>query len=289
MKIIALPAAALAIAAGLPAAAQEGDPQSAPPASATAGTVFDGDYISVGVGAVISPSYDGSDDYVISPIPVFMGSLGGVQITPRGGGIALDFVPDGDGPISFDAGLSAGINLNRVRQIKDPVVKSLGKLDAAVELGPTAGISYSGLLNPYDSLSASVDVRWDVAGAHKGRVMTPAVSYFTPLSRGMIAALSFSAEHTSARYAEYYYSVSPAQSQASGLPAFDPDGGGFNSAGATLFWGIDLDGDIANGGLGLIVAGNYSRMLGDAKRSPFTSIRGDANQWLGVVGIGYTF
>lgn len=284
MRIFAWPVAALALSAGLPAQAQEADRQ-----DAISGTAFDGDYISVGVGAIYGPSYDGSDDYVASPIPIIMGSLGGVDITPRGGGLALDFVPDGDGSVSFDAGIAAGMNMNRVRQIEDPVVSSLGKLDTAVEVGPTAGVSYAGLLNPYDSVSASVDVRWDVAGAHKGRTINPAISYFTPLSRGMIAALSISAEHSSARYADYYYSVSPAQSEASGLPAFDADGGGFNRAGVTLFSGIDLDGDITNGGLGLILIGSYSRMLGDAKNSPFTSIRGDANQWLGAVGIGYTF
>lgn len=290
MKSIALSAAAIAMAAGLPAQAQDtGGQQDIGRQDVTAGTAYDGDYLSVGVGVIYGPSYDGSDDYVVSPIPVFMGSVGGVDITPRGGGLALDFVPDGDGPVSFDAGIAAGLNLNRVRQIEDPVVESLGKLDMAVEVGPTAGVSYSGLLHPYDTLTTSLDVQWDVAGAHEGRVINPAISYFTPLSRSMIAALAFNAEHASARYADYYYSISPAQSEISGLPAFETDGGGFTRAGATLFWGIDLDGDLANGGLGLMVIGNYSRMLGDAKRSPFTSIRGDADQWLGAVGIGYTF
>jgi outer membrane scaffolding protein for murein synthesis (MipA/OmpV family) len=37
------------------------------------------------------------------------------------------------------------------------------------------------------------------------------------------------------------------------------------------------------------VIGGYSRMLGDAKRSPYTSIRGSADQWFAAVGIGYTF
>jgi hypothetical protein len=30
-------------------------------------------------------------------------------------------------------------------------------------------------------------------------------------------------------------------------------------------------------------------MLGDAKRSPVTSKRGSADQWLGAVGLGFTF
>ena len=53
--------------------------------------------------------------------------------------------------------------------------------------------------------------------------------------------------------------------------------------------GIDFDGDLTNGGLAAVLVGGYSRMLGDAKRSPFTSIRGSADQWFAAVGLGYTF
>jgi outer membrane scaffolding protein for murein synthesis (MipA/OmpV family) len=72
------------------------------------------------------------------------------------------------------------------------------------------------------------------------------------------------------------------------LPVFDADSG-FTRAGANLLLGFDLDGNLENGGLALVVVGGYSRMLGDAKRSPVTSIRGDADQWLGAVGVGFTF
>ena len=52
---------------------------------------------------------------------------------------------------------------------------------------------------------------------------------------------------------------------------------------------VDLDGDVTNGGFGLIFLGSYSRLLGDPKRSPVTSIRGSASQWFGAIGVGYTF
>ena len=64
---------------------------------------------------------------------------------------------------------------------------------------------------------------------------------------------------------------------------------GWTKAGATLLTGFDLDGDLTNGGLAAVVIGGYSRMMGDAKRSPYTSIRGSADQWFAAVGIGYTF
>lgn len=286
---IAVPLAALSLIVAAPAMAQDGVPvetsRAAPPIE---GTVFDGDWLSVGIGAAYSPSYDGSDDYVVSVLPLVQGSLGGVDINPRPGGLALDFIPDSrDGP-GFDLGVAARIRANRARQIKDPVVASLGELDTAIEVGPTVGISLPRVLHGFDSLSFTLDTRWDVAGAHRGMVIDPSVTYFTPLSRGIIASLSLSAEYVDGDYADYYYSIDAAGSAVSGLPTFDA-GSGFTKASATMLMGFDLDGDATNGGLALVVLGGYSRMLGDARRTPLTSIRGDANQWLVAVGIGYTF
>ncbi len=251
-------------------------------------TVFDGDWISIGVGAAYSPSYDGSDDYVVSVLPIVQGSLGGVDINPRPGGLALDFVPDAREGSGFDAGIAMRIRRARASQIEDPVVASLGELDTAIEVGPTAGVSFPQVLNPFDSLSFNVDARWDVAGAHDGMVIDPSVTYFTPLSRGVIASFSLSAEYVDDSYADYYYSIGPAGSLTSGLPQFDADSG-FTKASATLLTGVDLDGDATNGGLALVGIGGYSRMLGDAKDTPFTSIRGDADQWFVAAGVGYTF
>ena len=68
-------------------------------------TVFDGDYLTVGIGAGYAPSYEGSDDYLFYPQPVIQGSLAGIAITPRPGGIALDVIPDGrDAKVGFSLG-----------------------------------------------------------------------------------------------------------------------------------------------------------------------------------------
>jgi hypothetical protein len=37
------------------------------------------------------------------------------------------------------------------------------------------------------------------------------------------------------------------------------------------------------------VLGGYTRQLGDGKRTPLTRLRGSADQFLGAVGVGYTF
>ncbi|KLE34928.1 structural protein MipA [Aurantiacibacter luteus] len=255
-------------------------------------TVFSGDYLSLGVGAAYSPSYTGSDDYVIDVLPIVQGSLGGIKISPRAGGITLDFIQDRPGGPGIDLGVAARIRGNRASQIKDEVVEHYGELDTAYEVGPSAGISFPAVLNPYDNLSLKTDVLFDVSGAHDGMTVSPSVTYFTPLSRAMAASLSIGTEWADEDFQDYYFRVDnslytgPAGQQ---LPGYEPDGGGFTSVGANLLLAYDLDGDLANGGLGLVFIGGYSRVLGDAADTPFTSIRGSEDQFLAAVGIGYTF
>lgn len=278
---LACASAAFALLPAVPALAQDIAP--------TEGSVFDGDWLTVGAGGVYAPSYEGSDDYVFFPVPVVQGNLAGVAINARPAGLALDFIPDPDQGLGFNLGVNARLRSNRAQQIKDPVVKTLGKLDRAVEVGPTAGITYRGLFNQYDNFSVNVDVGWDVAGAHKGMVVSPSISYFTPLSRGMAAGISVNAQWADKKYNDYYFTVSPGDNLISGLPIYDGRDSGFTRGGVNLFTAIDLDGDLSNGGISLIVLGGYSRMLGDAKHTPFTSIRGDANQWMAGAGVAYTF
>lgn len=274
----------LASGFALPASAQEAVPE-----IDFENSVFAGDYLSVGVGVAVNASYKGSDDYVLTPIPVVQGSLGGVDINPRPAGLALDFIPDGDGKVDFDLGVAARLRSDRAKQIEDEVVASLGALDRAIEVGPAVGVKFSEILHPYDSITVSSDVLWDVNGAHGGMVVAPSVTYFTPLSRGVATSLSLSTEYVSEDFADYYFRVTPEQSLASGLPAFEPDGGGFTNVGATLLMGVDLNGNMLDGGLALLAIAGYSRLLGDAADTPFTSVRGSRDQFLGVLGIGYTF
>jgi outer membrane scaffolding protein for murein synthesis (MipA/OmpV family) len=251
--------------------------------------VLEGDRLTVGLGAIYGPSYEGSDDYVFSPLPLVQGSLGGVTITPRPGGVALDLIADADDEkIGFSFGPVATWSGNRRRQIEDPVVRSAGRLKGALDVGVNGGVTFSKLLNPYDSLTVSADARWNVNKAHRGMVVTPAVSYLTPLSRAALATLVVSAKHVDDDYARYYYSVSPAQATASGLPLYNAKGG-WASMGANLLTVLDLDGNLLNGGFAVVGFGNYSRLLNDAKRNPYTAIRGDPDQWVAGAGVAYTF
>jgi len=272
-------------------AAEEQQERTGPP-EGFGETVFDGDFLTIGVGGAISPSYTGSNDYVFSALPVVQGSLGGVRFSPRAAGLTIDFLPDPGEGVGFDLGIAARVRSNRADRIKDDVVQQYGVLDRAVEVGPSVGVNFPRLLNPFDSLSIKTDVMFDVAGAHGGTVVSPSISYFTPINRGVAASLTLSTEWADEDFQDYNFTVDPADFTgmgASPLAAFDPDGGGFTSAGASLLIGVDLDGDITNGGLSLVTIVGYSQLLGDAANTPFTSERGSRSQLLGVLGIAYTF
>lgn len=263
--------------------------QAGPPAGPPGDSVFDDTYVTIGLGGSYSPSYDGSDDYGFSVLPVVLGSVEGIDFTPRGPGFAVNVIPDRDNAkIDFLFGPVITASFDRVNDIRDPVVEQLGELDTAIEIGPTAGIQINQITNPFDSLTAALDVKWDVAGAHEGMIISPSLTYFTPVSRGAAISLIMTAEHVDDDFADYYYTITPAGSLASGLPTFTAESG-WKSIGGTVFGVIDLDGNALNGGWSAIILGGYSRLLGDAKRSPVTSIRGSADQWFASLGVGYTF
>ncbi len=288
MKFLTMLTATVALAA-TSAHAQTAESETAKADAADRG-VFAGDWLTVGVGAGYGPSYEGSDDYVLFPAPIAQGSIGGFDFGARGPGFYVDVIPDSNSEsnVKFLVGPLVRVRFDRNSNIKDPVVRALGKEDVAVEIGATAGVSFSKVLNPFDTLTISSDIQWDVAGAHEGRLITPNITYSTPLSEAVFTSLSVSATHVDGNYADTYFSIDALGSAASGLPVFDADGG-WKSYGASLLGGLDLSGDVRDGGWGIFGLVSYSKLTGDAKRSPVTSIRGDADQWFLAAGVSYTF
>ncbi len=285
-------AAAATCALATPAFAQQTD-VSAPLPTGEEATVFDGDFLSVGVGVGYNPSYSGSDDYNVNVLPIVQGSVWGIDINPRPAGLALDLIPDAAEGVSFSAGPMVRLRNDRVDadDINDDVVAAYGELDRAVEVGGSVGVKFPQVLNPFDSLSFTLDATWDVAGAHDGRTISPSVTYFTPVSRATAASLSFSTSFVDDDFADYYYSV-PATNAAlpaeDVLPGFDAEGG-MQSYGFNLLLAHDLSGDLTDGGLSLVGIAGWTKLVDDAADSPFTSIRGDNDQYLVALGVGYTF
>jgi outer membrane scaffolding protein for murein synthesis (MipA/OmpV family) len=254
-----------------------------------ASSVFDGDFLVVGAGAVSMPSYEGSNDRAISPIGGVFGRIAGIGINPRAAGIAFDFIPEAKGQrLSFGLGPVFRYRANRNRNIKDPVVARLGKLDAVIEGGVAANVTLVGVLNSFDRVSVGADFRWDISGKGGGRVIAPGMTYFTPVSKGQVIGARVGAEFVDSKYANYNYAIDAVGSAASGLPQYRGHGG-FKEWNVAAFTAVDLSRNFLDGGFALGLGAQYTRLQGSAAETPITAIRGKRGQLFVGAGVSYTF
>ena len=279
----------ITIAVATPAAAQ--DAPLAPDAGGTAAAVPGGDSITIGAAGVYLPDYEGSNDYHFVPAPGAIGSISGFNFTLAGNQLSVDLVPGPPGP-SWDlqAGPIGVVDFNRSspKNIGDARVRALGRRSTAIELGGYVGIGKTGVItSDYDRLSVSVSYRKGVRGAHRGGILSPTVNYFTPLSRKAAIGLSASAERAERGYAAAYYDVDATGSIASGLPVYTARGGWKNYTLGALGT-VALTGDLLHG-FKLVGGATYTRLLNDFADSPIVRIAGNRSQWIGVLGLAYTF
>lgn len=278
-------------------AAEEAQPATpapaAPPPFAFAKPVFDKTWATIGLGVGMVPSYAGSDDYIAFPLPLIAGRVGGVGIAPNGPGFVLDLNspkpamgPRKGARIAF--GPAFRFRNDRNNRISDDVVARAGKLDAALEVGGNLAVNIPNVVKPFDQLGIGVQARRDVLGAHGGWVIEPQVSYRALLGKGFTLQAQASAEFVDDSFADYYFTVSPAQAAATGLAQYRADGG-LNRVGTTAILAYDLDRNPLNGGWSLNGIGGYSRLIGDSADTPYTAVRGDANQFILGLGVAYTF
>jgi outer membrane scaffolding protein for murein synthesis (MipA/OmpV family) len=246
------------------------------------------DMITIGAGAALVPDYEGSNDYRVIPAAAIRGRISGFSFSTRGTYLYVNVIPGSD-KVHFDAGPIVGARFNSRRHIHDDIVELLPRRKTAIEVGGFAGVSFHGVTNPYDTLGVRLDVTHDINSAHKSTIFTPNLEFSTPLSRTTYASANVSMDFVGNKFADYYYTITPADSLATGgvLPAFDADGGMKNWK-AGLLLNQSITGDLL-GGFSIFGAGQYSRLVGDFKRSPIVSLRGSASQWIGAVGLAYTW
>lgn len=249
--------------------------------------------ITVGVGVGVIPSYAGSNDARVIPGGFVRGKVAGFPIVTRGGTLYVDAIRDSgraDG-IDIGAGPLAGVRLERVETVGDERVEALGELNPAVELGGWVGVAKTGVVtSAYDRVAVRLAWRRDVANAYGGTMLTPAVEYATPLSTTTYVGLSLAADYVGKGFGRYYYDVSPAGAVASGLSVYDAAGrkAGFVRWNLGVMAGKSLSGDLRQG-WSLLGGVGYGRMLGRYARSPVVSEAGSRDQWMGGMGLAYTF
>lgn len=247
------------------------------------------DRLTVGVGGIIAPDYEGSNDTVIRPAFGALARFRGHNIAFKGTSLSVDLVPEyADQKFKIVVAPFANLNFDRSDQPRDPVVGLIRKRKVALEMGATVGVTWNGVItSKYDSLTIQVSASHDVGTVSKSYIITPTVQYLTPLSEKSLVGASLSADFVGGRYARYYFGVGPNASAASGLPIFAPSGG-LKSASLGLMGAYALGHDL-NHGFALGALFNYERLFGDFARTPLVATRGSRGQFVGALGLGYTF
>ncbi len=247
---------AASIAAASPALAQEPMPAGPNPGVDLS--------LRLGIGGKVAPDYEGSDDYELKPWPIFSLEF-----------LRLPGIGEFGGP---STGFSIGPSFNFVGERKEtdnPALIGLGNVSAAVELGARIGFETE-IVEAFAALRHGI-------GGHHGIVGDLGVNaILRPMDRLEVRA-GPRASFADGEYFNTYFSVTPAQSAASGLPAFDA-GSGFKSVGLEA----EVTYDFTDHWRGHLGAG-WDRLVGDAANSPIVMAAGDENQFHVGLGVSYRF
>jgi outer membrane protein len=230
--------------------------------------------VTVGVEARVTPLWQGADDrYHTFPVPLLDVRRAGTMERFRGprDGISIGLIDTG----SFRLGPVGKIRFPR-RVKDDGNLAGLGDVGWAYEVGVFADYYFV----PWLRTRAEVRQGW---GAHDGLtadLMADVIARVTPqltLSAG--PRVSFASTDATAPY----FSVTPVQAAASGLPVFNARGG-VRSVGAgaqaRYFWTPQW---------ATHAFVEYERLGGDAKNSPIVALRGSPDQWTFGAGVTYAF
>ena len=262
--------------------ARPSGPQSGPPAE-------DRNQITIGIGGGIAPRFNGDDDYEFQPGGIVRGKVEGFEFAMRGFNLYVDLVREQAGDkVNIIAGPVAQVRPERTGGFKDARLQLLGEKDAAIELGGYVGVGQRGVLIPPDSLTFDVSFVHDVANVHDSYIIKPGITYASPLSQRTFASLGISADYVGSGYGRTYFDTPAIAAPVPSISGYATSGAGFKSVGATFLIGQDLGGDNRKG-WGLFALTGYSRLLGQYANSALVREAGDPDQFLGIVGIAYSF
>jgi outer membrane protein len=169
------------------------------------------------------------------------------------------------------------------RDVDDPVVNQLPPIGGGWEAGAIAGYHFvhAGSI-PWRwrvGVSATTAISGDATGGH----VTPYTSFWMPLSRTVFVGVGAGVTWSTASFMAQRFSVTPADSAASGLPEYAA-GSGMRQVYAWPAVIIRLS-ERWFAGAGAF----YQRLTGDAADSPIVTERGSPNQWTTGFGIGYAW
>lgn len=223
----------------------------------------------LGLGVGATPDYVGSDDYRLRIIPLI--DIRYDDIVALQGNVLRVF-PVRDGNVR--AGPLLAYQFGR-KEKRNPVLRGMGDISDTVQLG--------GFLEYHDtSFVALGEVRKSL-GAGQGTMAMLTVAHGLMRRDPFLLGAAVRFKWLSQSAVQTNFGVTADQSLATGLPEYFPEAG-VSEVGLHMLARYDINDRWRLEGLV-----GYSRMLGNAADSPLVRIAGSDNQFLGGIGVRYSF
>ena len=235
----------------------------------------------IGLGVGFAPDYEGSDDYMFGVAPFARFQFKGHQqyLLLKGYELQINLIDHS----WFRLGPSVNYHFGRDHDVDDSVVKKMKKIDDTIEAGGFVGVEFIDKQNPRKRFLADIDFLTDVGNEYDGYYVKASGRVWYPLSQMFDFGFGLGLCYASDNYMSTYFGVSRKDSLRTGLPVFDADSGVKDVRVNTVFvMHLNMNWHLATGI-------QYRRLVGDADDSPVVDDRGSSNQWLGGIGLAYSW
>lgn len=230
------------------------------------------DEVTTGLGAAVTPDYEGSEDYQIVPAIYARANWdSGRYLQFIGTELLFNALPSK----TWRFGPTLHYRFER-DDVDNDRVDRMEEVDGAFEAGAFAGVKI-------EKWHAFLNFLHDISSSHDGFVLNLVAGYnitVTPEFRMSIDAI---ATYASDDYMDTYFGVNSADAARSGLSQYEAEAD-LKDVGASVFgvykpwrdWSL----------MGFLV---FQRLLGDAADSPLVDKEGNANQFVGGFTVNYHF
>jgi outer membrane protein len=236
----------------------------------------------IGIGAAMSPDYEGSDDREAT-LNLFGNykwdsgryvALGGTHEAGRALRVKANLISDAWSP-TWEMGPVLQYRMER-DDVDNDSVDRMKDVDAATELGAFVGFR-SG---PW---AASLTYATDVSDEHDGAVTELAGSYRLAVNNEFSLTFGASMSYADGDYMDTYFGVNSRNVGSSNLSNYDAESGIKDyGLSVTAEYGLDEN-------WGLLGGVKYYRLMNDAEDSPLVNDLGDRDQISASLAVTYTF
>jgi outer membrane protein len=275
-RLVRISLASFAFASVLAVPAFAADLPAPPPMEPVAAPVVvqSGWMVTVGARILVSPSWPGSADYSIYPLPYF-------SFRDPNSPLIWGSPDDGTSIALYSSewlrvGIVGGFEGSRDRH-DDKKLRGLKTIDWAIEAGGFVEIW------PVEWMRGRAEIRRSFFGGDGwvADIGLDGVFKYNPWTFAVGPRVSFATEE----YMRTYFGITNKEANKSKVfsKSYRPDGG-LKSAGAAASISYDWD-----NAWSATVFGGWNKLLGDAEKSPIVRKIGDDNQFFGGLAVSYTF